>query len=639
MAKQYKGSLTLEWYNKQKAIVNLDENGIKNNNDIPAPQINWINKDEALFYEISEEEGKGNIPYWVDRNDIRVKESRPLVFQKAFRAISKDKAGTLAGMNTEWTVEEIANEQDATDIENMLIKGDNLLALNTLKKHFEKLPDNQKVKCIYIDPPYNTGAAFTNYDDNFAHSEWLTLMRDRLTVLKSLLSKDGVIVIHIDDKEFAYVKILCDDIFGKENFLTTFIWETDGNSDNQAKFINVHEYILAYAFDIENIEYPTVFDPNLPDNSKLFRDNIINTVIKNGKKNPPSEIVLPIGFPAQFKSGVIKKDEVQYPQYNEDLIIENNQLANEVIAYTGWSAYSQIIEFINSGLKPIFDTKGQETTFSLKDTGAIESIKKRDKGYGYVISVLRKMGNTQKMAKELKMTYNVDFDFPKPESLASYILKIFSNDNDLVLDCFGGSGTTFAVAEKIKRRWIGIEIGNHADTHIIPRMNGVIAGTDQIGISQSVNWQGGGAFKYYHLGSSIIKVDSETGKGEFNWTLGKKFIQESLLASYDFILQPEINLFPSKIFQNEEEMPSVGKLTGKSNKSVYGVVALAEPSDSNLTINNEEVKTIYSSLKKMPDFQSVIIYTNKGIDIAQDTMPNDLEIIKVPHAVFAELER
>ncbi|NQY28285.1 MAG: site-specific DNA-methyltransferase [Flavobacteriaceae bacterium] len=638
MAKKYKGSLTLDWFNKQKAIVNLDENSIKGKDDIPAPRINWINKEEALFYELNEEEGKGNTPYWVNRDDIRVKEARPLIFQKAYKAIEQDKSGVLSGTDPEYTVQEITNEEDALDIDNMVIKGDNLIALRTIKKHLLKLTKNKKYKSILIDPPYNTKKAFQKYDDNLEHSEWLTLMRDRISILKELLSEDGILLVHIDDKENAYLKVLCDDIFGRDNFISTFIWETDGNSDNQAKIIGVHEYIHIYAKDINYFEYPSVFDPNIPEDSKIFRDSIINTIIKNGSKNPPSIVKLPVGFPAQFENGIIKKENVTYPKYNIDLVIENFKLINEVEAHTGWSSKSQLLNFIENNFNSVKDTKGQKTEFYLKNSGAIESIKKRDKVYGYVVSVLRNMGNPQSTAKQLKELYGVDFDFPKPEFLTSYLLDIFSDPGDYILDCFGGSGTTAAVSQKTNRNWTTVEIGNHADTHIVPRLNKIINGKDNIGITDSVNWQGGGSFKYYHLGESIINIDKETGKGEFNWVLGKQFIQESLLISYDFVLQEDINLFPAQLFQNGAEKPSLGKISNKG-KAIYGVSFLATPKDENLTITNEDIKTIYKTLKDQDDFQSVVIYTNKGIDIAQDTIPVDLEIIKVPHAIFAELER
>ena len=638
MAKKYKGSLSLEWFNKQKAIVNLNEDSIKSANDIPAPLINWINKEEALFFELNEEKGKGNKPYWVNRDDIRVKEARPLIFKKAFKTIIKDKEGTLPGTEYEYVVQENISEEESLDIDNILIKGDNLLALNAIQKHISLFTKDKKYKCILIDPPYNTKKAFENYDDNLEHSEWLTLIRDRLIILKNLLSEDGVILIHIDDKENAYLKILCDEIFGRDNFITTFIWETDGNSDNQSKIIGVHEYIHTYAKDVNLISHPTVFDPNIPEDSKIFRDKIVNTIIKNGAKNPPSKVTIEKGFPAQFKEGVIKKEDVIFPKYNDDIIISNYKTTNTVEAFSGWSSNAQLKEFIKKGFKSVKDTKGQSTIFSLKSTGAIESEKTRDTGYGYVTTVLRNMGNPQKTAKELKTLYGVEFDFPKPEFLTSYLIKVFTEEGDFVLDCFGGSGTTAASAHKIKRNWTTIEIGNHADTHIFNRLSNIIKGNDDIGISIEENWQGGGSFKYYHLGESIISIDEETKKGEFNWSLGKQFIQESLLQSYDFVVQ-DINVFPAQIFQDEENKPTVGKIVGSSNKAVYGLSFLATPQESNLTITNEEVKTIYSTLKKQSDFHSLVIYSNKGIDIAQDTIPEDLAIIKVPHAIFSELER
>lgn len=637
MAKQYKGSLTLEWFNKQKAIVSLDENSIKSVNDIPAPRINWINKDEALFFEINQIEGKGSNPYWVTRDDIRVKESRPLIFQKAFRATAKYEKNDSVNVLDNLIVEEIS-EDSVFGIKNILIKGDNLLALNSVKKHLNKITDEKKYRCVLIDPPYNTKKAFEKYDDNLEHSEWLTLMRDRLVILHDLLSEDGVIVVHIDDNESPYLQILLNEIFGRENFVSTFIWETDGNSDNQAKIIGVHEYIHVYAKDINYLEYPSVFDPNLPPDSKIFRDQIVNTIIKNGIKNPPSNVTLPIGFPAQFKEGVIKKEDVTFPKYDNNLIIKDFKLTNEVTGNSGWSSNAQLLEFIKNRFQPTKDTKGQSTIFSLKSTGAIESIKTRDKGYGYVITVLKNMGNPQSTARELKTLYNVDFDFPKPEFLTSYMLEIFTNENDYVLDCFGGSGTTAAVAHKLNRRWTTIELGNHADTHIINRLTGIIKGIDNIGISSKVGWRGGGEFAYYHLGESIINIDKETGKGEFNWSFGKQFIQESLLVSYDFVVEKGINLFPAQLFK-DENAPTVGKLVGKSSKSIYGLSFLVAPGEKEVSISNEEIKSIYNIIRKQKDFSALVIYSNKGIDIAQDAMPSDMDIVKVPHAIFAELER
>lgn len=612
MAKKYKGSLTLEWFNKQKAIVNLNEDSIKSKNDIPAPRINWINKEEALFYELNEKEGKGNTPYWVNRDDIRVKEARPLVFQKAFKAVEQNKEGTLPGTDTEFTTQEIDNEEEALGIENMLIKGDNLLALNTLKKHFDKLPDNEKVKCIFIDPPYNTGSAFEQYDDNLMHSEWLTLMRDRLLVLKDILSYNGSIWISIDDDESHYLKVLCDDVFGRDNFVSNVIWQKKFSPQNDAKwFSDMHDHIIVFAKNKETWR-PNLL-PRTAEMDKRFKnpDNDPRGLWSSGdfsRKAVLSHTIYPITLPSGRIVNVTEGRSWLKSKDDFDLMVKDN------LIWFGEKGDS--VPRVKRFLSDVKDGITPTTIWTHKE-----------------------VGHNQDAKQEVKKLNSDDiFDTPKPEKLIHRIIHLASNEGDIIFDCFGGSGTTFSVAHKMNRKWIGTEIGNHADTHIIPRLKGVIEGSDKIGITESVKWQGGGSFKYYHLGESIISIDEETKKGEFNWSLGKQFIQESLLQSYDFVVQ-DINVFPAQIFQDNENKPTVGKLVGSSNKAVYGLSFLAEPEDSNLTITNEEVKTIYNTLRKQPDFQSLVIYSNKGIDIAQDTIPEDLAIIKVPHAIFSELER
>jgi len=639
MAKKYKGSLTLEWFNKQKAIVNLDENSIKGKDDIPAPRINWINKEEALFYELNEEEGKGNTPYWVNRDDIRVKEARPLVFQKAYKAISKDKPGTLPDLDTEYAIQEITNEEETLDIDNMLIKGDNLLALNTLKKHFDKVPINEKVKCIYIDPPYNTGAAFEHYDDNFSHSEWLTMMRDRLIILKSLLKDDGCIFIQADDQEVFYLKVLMDEIFGREKFVNSISVRSSTPSGvktahKNKTIIKQKDTILFY----KNSD-SIIISPQYIRRKKW--DTHFNVIVDKEKCNTKSLLE------------VLKENDI----LNQDESLKDINLLNK-------KHYHFIIENKNLICQSASHKNKEMKAKSTAKQGYVFILEKGTENEtmyynGRQLSPLSKSLNTvlynNTMREDLSILLcdfwnDIDFQntqneggvsFPtskKPEKLIQRLFNLVCLDGDLVLDCFGGSGTTFAVAQKLKLKWVGLEIGNHAETHIIPRLSNVINGSDQSGISKSVNWKGGGSFKYYHLGESIINIDKETGKGEFNWVLGKQFIQESLLVSYDFVLQEDINLFPAQLFQEKAEKPSLGKIYN-NGKSIYGVSFLAAPKDKDLTITNEDIKTIYSTLKKQDDFQSVVIYTNKGIDIAQDTIPVDLEIIKVPHAIFAELER
>ena len=600
MAKQYKGSLSLEWFNKQKSIITLNNNSIQAESDIPAPQMNWINKEEALFYEISSEEGKGNIPYWVDRDDIRVKEARPLIFQKGFKSIEKDVEGTISGTETTFQVEEIDSEESCVEIENILIKGDNLLSLNAIIKHLNAF--NKKVKCIYIDPPYNTGAAFEYYEDNLQHSEWLTMMRDRLVLLKKCLAEDGFIFVQIDNTEVFRLKILLDEIFGSENFINDIIWRRRGGSANPSNRLNnITDYILWYR-NSESAQFNQIFSRDDEHTQNYIKERF-NNIDENGRK--------------------YMKSPIQSPNKRENLIYDYKGYKTPT---KGYSVSREVLEkWDKEGKLDFPDDKSKNINRKIY----------LDEYKGQPISNLwTDIYVINPMSKERN-----SFDGgQKPEALIKRILEFSTQEDDIVLDIFGGSGSTFATATKMKRKWIGVELGTHADTLIIPRLKSILEGSDQGGITEMMKWRGGGSFKYYHLGASIINVDSETGKGEFNWSLGKKFIQESLLLSYDFIIQDGINLFPAQLFQEDKDKPTLGKIS-INNKSLYGVALLADPKDSNLTITNEEVKSIYSTLKKQDDFKGLAIYSNKGIDIAQDTIPEDLDIIKVPHAVFAELER
>ena len=648
MTKKYKGSLSLEWFNKQKAIVNLDENSIKSGNDIPAPSINWINKDEALFFQLDEKAGKGTTPYWVNREDIRVKEARPLIFKKAFKALRDGQS---------YKIEEIFDENRALEIENTLIKGDNLLVLNTLKKHFDKLPDNEKVKCVYIDPPYNTGAAFEHYDDNLEHSEWLTLMRDRLSILYQLLSSKGYLVAQIDDKEFAYLYILLAEIFGRQNVKTICVKMSEATGVKMSHVISqgilpkLKEYLIICRKDgVKHLMIDKIPKESWDEEYKTILKNITREEIEEVKKIRDNDL--------RTYEDVEKADKIvskiEFQSLGSFCSESNIPLTDDFKYENSWRIV-QIVSMTGSGKELADDKKAKNPSFN-----AFSIITKQKKMY-----LIKSDYDTAVKTPRIKILFADDYlvvhpgDFwadikttgldnegnvdmkksKKPERLIYRILKMCTYENDLVLDIFGGSGTTFSVAHKMNRKWIGVEIGNHADTLITPRLKGVLNNTDQSPIIQDTKWQGGGSFKYYHLGDSIINVDEETGKGEFNWSLGKEFIQESLLQSYDFVLQEDFKFDSSKLFEVKKTGPSLGKLTGASNKTIYGLAYLSGPEDNDFTITNEELKNIYGSLKEQSDFQSLVIYTNKGIDIAQDAIPEDLDIIKVPHAIFSELER
>lgn len=407
-----------------------------------------------------------------------------------------------------------------TNSGNKIIHGDNLEALKALLPKYEG-----RIRCIYIDPPYNTGNENWRYNDNVndpkikkwlgevvgkegedlsRHDKWLCMMYPRLRLLHKLLSEDGLIFISIDDHEYQNLKIICDEIFGRRNFVTNFTWRTEGNFDNQAKIKINHEYILCFSKNSDLFDFPELIDPNIGEDSKLFNSEIRNTIVKNGPKNPISEITLPVGFPVDFQDGVIKARTDSWPHYLQDAVVKNHKLANSVIVRSGWSSKKIFTNFIENEFQAIKDTKGQNTTFTITKTGAIENVKKRDKT-SHVISSLFNMGSTQNMSSELSRM-GISFDYPKPVQLIQYIIDIVKGKDYLVLDCFAGSGTTgHAVMNLNKkdngtRKFILIEMQNYSEAVIAERIRRVATGYADINGT-------GDSFDYYELGQPIFKED------------------------------------------------------------------------------------------------------------------------------------
>lgn len=349
--------------------------------------------------------------------------------------------------------------------ENLYIEGDNLEVLKLLQESYLS-----KVKMIYIDPPYNTGNDFI-YNDDFKmtgeeyadesgeinedgnrmfkntdsngrfHSDWCSMIYSRLMLARNLLSDDGVIFISINDDELENLRNICNEIFNRSNLIANFCWRTDGNFDNQARVKTCHEYILMYAKNQSKIPAPSVIDPNVSEKSKLNKELIRNTIVKNGPKNPISDVVIPRGFPCDMENGIIETDSINYPKYSDNLKIENGVLKNDVIATTGWASKGQLLQFIRSNFNKVVDTKGQEATFVISKTGAIECIKKRSSKQSHVISVLQNMGGTQKAAIDLGELSDY-FDYPKPVILLKYLESMLTSENDIIFDFFSGSATT-----------------------------------------------------------------------------------------------------------------------------------------------------------------------------------------------------
>ena len=440
------------------------------------------------------DEGKPEVA--IDFDQLRQELSKDIVegAEERYQFTWPDKRNAirLANAPTTDTLRPCREESvDFDTTQNLYIEGDNLQVLKLLRENYLG-----KVKMIYIDPPYNTGNDFV-YNDDFSqsageymhnsgqedeegnrlvantesngrfHTDWLNMIYPRLKVAKDLLSEDGVIFISINDNELDNLLKACSEVFGSSNKLACFCWRTDGNFDNQARIKNCHEYILLFAKRETMVNLPETIDPNIPKTSKIFKEEIRNTIIKNGVKNPISDLFIPKGFPSDVEKCYIDKANVIWPQYSESIIIENFKTQNDVVARTGWASKAQLVEFINGGYNSVVDNKGQETIFVLTKTGAIETIKKRE-NTSHVISVLNNMGGTQKATAEMGELGNY-FDYPKPVSLMRYLSSMYSKDNDVVLDFFSGSATTAHAVMQLnaedgcKRKFIMVQLPEATD--------------------------------------------------------------------------------------------------------------------------------------------------------------------------------
>lgn len=403
-------------------------------------------------------------------------------------------------------------ENDLFD--NRLIFGDNLLALKALEQEF-----TGRVKCICIDPPYNTGSAFTHYDDGIEHSLWLTMMRDRLDLLKRLLSEDGSIWITIDDNEMPYLRILMDEIFGRSNFIAQCIWQKVYAPKSSAKFFSdSHDYVLVYAkerniLSLNLLERSSKQDKAYknPDNDPrgLWRPN--NLAARNYYSLGTYSITCPSGrvIPGPPKGSYWRYSEEKFKELDAVGRIWWGKDGNNV------PAPKIYLSEVKQGITP-------QTLWTYDEVGHNQSAKK------HLVTLVPDV-------EDLFVT-------PKPEELIYRILQLSTQPEDLVLDSFAGSGTTGAVAHKMGRRWILVELGEHCHTHIIPRLQKVIDGVDEGGITQTVGWQGGGGFRYFRLAPSLLEKDQWD-----NWVINKKYnsamLAEALCKHEGFTYAPSDTLY------------------------------------------------------------------------------------------------
>lgn len=456
-------------------------------------ELQWTNKDKSLFYDLSTQKYE-----WVDKKDPRVSEPRILVEKQLY-----------GDKNTE----------------NLLIKGDNLLALKALLQDY-----SNSVKMVYIDPPFNTGQAFEYYDDGLEHSLWLTMMRDRLVLLHKLLRKEGSIWIHLDDSESHYCKILLDETFGRNNYLATIAYERSGSAGigQGGKFlVNTHEVILVYAKDITKfVVSQTLSQVPLEKKVMVRYKHVLEDA---GNRELVDEFV--------SKSNGEKVKIYKHSNYKirsislRDFESRETEIRKE---------YVENFEKIFRTTNPQKENSFQHELLSrmTKELYSVDYIPSRGKNkdeqvtnYYYnheIFAWLKDSANLtdNNIVKQNKLT---DFwshaDIPKadlanegavdfrrgkkPEMLIKRLLDIATVEGDTVLDSFLGSGTTSAVAHKMKRNWIGVELGDHAESHCLKRLKDVVDGKDKSGVTKEMSWKGGGGFKYFELGDSLFVRDSD----------------------------------------------------------------------------------------------------------------------------------
>ena len=460
---------------------------------------------------------------------------------------------------------------------NMIIHGDNLLALRALEGHYAN-----SVKCVYIDPPYNTGAAFEHYDDNLEHSIWLNLMRARLQILHNLISPDGAIAVQIDAVEMAYLKVLLDEVFHRNNFINIITVKTKiagVSGSNLGKSLQDNtEYILLYAKDLSK------FQINVVPQKKQELMEYIDSYTEQGKSWKYTSVLTDIDEGEYLKSFPAGNgDEIKLYKHSRFTIKSVKQIANEEFggdikkAYYGYidrvfrttnaqtSIRTKVIEetseYGGEGLFTITyvpikgKNAGKESRFFYKDNNLVAWLKDVVSVDGKRIIKLDNSGNLWDDIQYNNLTKEGDVQFPngkKPEALVKRIIEMISLPGDLVLDSFLGSGTTCAVAQKLGRRYIGVELGDHAFTHCVPRLKRVTDGEDTGGITEEVQWKGGEGFKFYELAPSLLKKDAH-GNLVINKEYNADMLASAMASHEGFTYSPSSEVFWKQGYSSEND--------------------------------------------------------------------------------------
>ena len=510
-------------------------------------------------------------------------------------------------------IEDKSKSYGDPNTENMLIHGDNLLALKALENDY-----SGKIQCIYVDPPFNTGQAFDFYDDDLEHSIWLDLIYKRIKILYGLLKEDGLFWIHLDDVEVHYCKIMLDEIFNRSNFVSHITYERSAVAGlgQGGYLVNTTEHILLYKKSIlpekENLSYAELglniikrynhYVSNFG-TRKLVKEFVAKSNGEKVKIYEHSDVEIET---ISLKNITEREEEIrqQFVKHIDTLFRGNrvqkeNEFQNDIIAGMEKGKFYSV-DYVPSRGK----YRNQETTLYysncellswLKDTSSVEDgrITKSQK-----MTTLWKHGEIPKA--DIANEGGVYFPrSKKPEQLLKRIIEMSTKEGDYVLDSFLGSGTTAATAHKMGRKWIGIEMGEHAYSHCQKRLCNVIDG-EQTGISKSVNWHGGGGFKFYELAEPLLVKNKVLPVYQINPSYTWDMVCEAICKIEGFTYEPS------------------GEFQGHSSENRF------------IHITEEFVNTKYvmSIMKNLWDKQSLLIYCKKNQ--ADMILPENVEVKKIP---------
>lgn len=481
-------------------------------------------------------------------------------------------------------IEDTKNSYGDINTKNMLIHGDNLLALKALENKFAN-----KIKCIYIDPPYNTGSAFEHYEDNLEHSIWLNLMKKRLDIMYKLLDpKFGTIWVTLDDSEVHYCKIVCDEIFGRNNFIADITWNSRKSVSNDAIISLNTNHILVFAKNLEEIRKKVK-------KGEMFKGPMDTTKFGNPDNDPKGDWVA---------------DPFDAPNIRPNLTyaIVNPNTGEEYLPPKGrcWrTTQENYLKALEEG-KIIFGKTGKTKPQMKRYLSECEA-----KG-SVMTNLWYDIDTTTNATKHSQQLFNGSpFTNPKPENLIERVMQLATEKGDIVLDSFLGSGTTCAVAHKMNRQWIGIEMGKQAYEYCKVRLDKVINNEDNGGITKSQNWKGGGGYKFYELAPSLINIDS------FGEQIINKEYNAEMLASA-VALHEGFKYNPSNVQFWKQSV-------GNENSYLYVTTKFINKNDIN-KIKEEMIDTEY------------LVIACTSYDKKVDGLYKNIKIKKIPEMLLSKCE-